>query len=168
MTATAVEIAPHRYRERFGRYFAELAVGDVFEHRPGRTISETDKTWFTLLTMNTLPMHFDADYAAQFEFGRIIVYSPLTVAIMVGQSVTDVSQKAIANLGWTNVRMTAPVFVGDALMSESQVMARRESKSRTDAGIVTVVTRGFKQGGLLVCDFEPTILVARVGHPLNM
>jgi len=167
MTRTAVEIAPNRFRERFGRYYEDFEVGHIYEHRPGRTISETDNTWFTLLTMNTHPLHFDAAYAAQSEFGRVIVCSPLTVAIMVGQSVTDVSQKAIANLGWTNIRMTAPVFVGDTLTSESEVMAKRESRSRPDAGIVTVVTRGFKQDGTLVCDFERTILVARIGHPLE-
>jgi itaconyl-CoA hydratase len=167
MTVTPAEIAPHRYRERFGRYFEDFAVGDIYEHRPGRTISEADNTWFTLLTMNTHPMHFDAEYAKHSEFGRCIVCSPLTVAIMVGQSVTDVSQKAIANLGWTNIRMTHPLFAGDTLTSESEVTAKRESKSRPDAGIVTVTTRGFNQQGTLVCDFERTILVARRGHPLE-
>ncbi|MFN0116470.1 MAG: MaoC family dehydratase [Paracoccaceae bacterium] len=165
MTVTHAEIAPNRFRERFGRYFEEFTVGDIYEHRPGRTISEADNTWFTLLTMNTHPLHFDAEYARHSEFGRCIVCSPLTVALMVGQSVTDVSQKAIANLGWTNIRMTHPLFAGDTLTSESEVMAKRESKSRPDAGIVTVVTRGFNQAGTLVCDFERTILVARRGHP---
>jgi itaconyl-CoA hydratase len=168
MTGTAHQIAPNRYRERFGRYFEDFTVGDVYEHRPGRTISETDNTWFTLLTMNTHPMHFDEEYAKHSEFGRTIVCSPLTLAIIVGQSVTAVSQKAIANLGWTNIRLTAPVFAGDTITSESEVMAKRESKSRPDAGIVTVVTRGFKQDGTLVCDFERTILVARRGHPIEV
>ena len=167
MTGTAVEVGPNRFRERFGRYYEDFEVGHIYEHRPGRTISETDNTWFTLLTMNTHPMHFDAEYAAQSEFGRCIVSSPLTVAIIVGQSVTDVSQKAIANLGWTNIRLTAPVFAGDTITSESEVTAKRESKSRPDAGIVTVVTRGFKQDGTLVCDFERTILVARRNHQVE-
>ncbi len=167
MTQTHVPAGERRIRERFGRYYEDFAVGEIYEHRPGRTISETDNTWFTLLTMNTHPMHFDAEYAKHSEFGRCIVCSPLTVAIMVGQSVTDVSQKAIANLGWTNIRMTAPLFAGDTLTSESEVVAKRDSRSRPDAGIVTVITRGFNQHGTLVCDFERTILVARRGHPLE-
>jgi acyl dehydratase len=167
MTGTAAEVGPHRFRERFGRYFEEFEVGHIYEHRPARTLTEADNTWFTLLTMNTHPMHFDAEYAKHSEFGRCIICSPLTVAVMVGQSVTDVSQKAIANLGWTNIRMTHPLFAGDTLTSESEVTAKRESKSRPDAGIVTVVTRGFNQAGRLVCDFERTILVARRGHPLE-
>jgi itaconyl-CoA hydratase len=167
MTVEHAEVGPRRYRERFGRYYEDFTVGDIYEHRPGRTLSETDNTWFTLLTMNTHPMHFDAEYAKHSEFGRCIICSPLTVAVMVGQSVTDVSQKAIANLGWTNIRMTHPLFAGDTLISESEVMATRASKSRPDAGIVTVVSRGFNQDGTLVCDFERTILVARRGHPLE-
>ncbi len=167
MTGNAVEVGPNRFRERFGRYYEDFETGHIYEHRPGRTISETDNSWFTLLTMNTHPLHFDAEYAAQSEFGRCIVSSPLTLAIIVGQSVTDVSQKAIANLGWTNIRLTAPVYAGDTITSESEVMGKRESKSRPDAGIVTVVTRGFKQDGTLVCDFERTILVARRNHPIE-
>jgi acyl dehydratase len=141
-------------------------VGAIYEHRPGRTITETDNTWFTLLTMNTHPMHFDAEYAKHSEFGRCIVCSPLTVALMVGMSVTDVSQKAIANLGWTNIRLTHPLFAGDTLTAESEVLGKRESKSRPDAGIVTVKTSGFNQHGVLVCDFERTMLIARQGHDL--
>jgi itaconyl-CoA hydratase len=114
--------------------------------------------------MNTHPLHFDAEYAKNSEFGRCIVASPLTVAILVGMSVSDVSQKAIANMGWTDIRMTAPVFAGDTLTSESEVLAKRESKSRPTAGLVTVKTRGFNQSGTLVCDFERTILIAKRGH----
>ena len=108
---------------------------------PGRTITQTDNTWFTLLTMNTHPLHFDEEYGRQSEFGRCIVASPFTVALMVGMSVTDVSQKAIANLGWTDIKLTHPVFAGDTLYAESEVLDKRESKSRPDAGIVTVRTR---------------------------
>lgn len=167
MTVEHAQVGPNRYRERFGRYYEDFTVGDIYEHRPGRTLTETDNTWFTLLTMNTHPMHFDAEYAKHSEFGRCIICSPLTVAVMVGQSVTDVSQKAIANLGWTNIRMTHPLFAGDTLTSETAVTAKRESKSRPDAGIVSVKTSGFNQHGVLVCDFERTILVARQGHPLE-
>jgi len=164
MVQTSVPVGPNRYRESFGRYYEDFTVGDIYEHRPGRTITETDNTWFTLLTMNTHPMHFDAEYAKHSEFGRCIVASPLTVALMVGMSVSDVSQKAIANLGWTDIRMTAPLFAGDTLTAESEVLAKRESKSRANAGLVTVKTRGFNQSGTLVCDFERTILIAKRGH----
>jgi acyl dehydratase len=164
MVQTHVPVGPNRYRESFGRYFEDFTVGDIYEHRPGRTITETDNTWFTLLTMNTHPLHFDVEYARNSEFGRCIVASPLTVAILVGMSVSDVSQKAIANMGWTDIRMTAPVFAGDTLTSESEVLAKRESKSRPTAGLVTVKTRGFNQSGTLVCDFERTILIAKRGH----
>ena len=121
MTQTAKDVGDRRIRETFGRYFEDFHEGDIYEHRPGRTITETDNTWFTLLTMNTHPMHFDAEYAKHSEFGRCIICSPLTVALMVGMSVTDVSQKAIANMGWTDIRMTHPLFAGDTLTAESEV-----------------------------------------------
>lgn len=167
MTQTAKQIGPGRYRESFGRYYEDFNAGDVYEHRPGRTITETDNTWFTLLTMNTHPMHFDAEYAKASEFGRCIVCSPFTVALLVGMSVTDVSQKAIANLGWNDIRMTAPLFAGDTLYGESEVLDKRESKSRAGAGIVTVRTIGKKQDGGVVCTFERKILVAKRGHSVE-
>ncbi|MEL6236174.1 MAG: MaoC family dehydratase [Pseudomonadota bacterium] len=163
MAGSVVKTGENRFRERFGRYFEEFEVGHIYEHRPGRTITETDNTWFTLLTMNTHPMHFDEEYAKASEFGRTIVCSPFTVALMVGMSVTDVSQKAIANLGWSEIKLTHPLFAGDTLTAESEVLAKRESKSRPNAGLVTVATRGFNQQGTLVCAFERTILVAREG-----
>ena len=167
MAGTVKKVGENRYRESFGRYFEDFNVGDIYEHRPGRTISETDNTWFTLLTMNTHPLHFDAEYGKASEFGRCIVASPLTLAIVVGMSVTDVSQKAIANLGWKELRMPAPVFAGDTLYAESEVLDKRESKSRPTAGLVTVRTRGRKTDGTVVCDFERTILVAKRGHAVE-
>ena len=167
MSHTAKPVGPNRYRESFGRYFEDFAVGDTYEHRPGRTITETDNTWFTLLTMNTHPLHFDAEYGKASEFGRCIVCSPLTVALLVGISVTDVSQKAIANLGWKEIRMSAPVFAGDTLYAESEVLAKRESNSRPTAGIVTVRTIGRNQDGVEVCSFERSILVAKRGHSVE-
>ena len=167
MSHTPQAISPGRYRESFGRYFEDFVIGDLYEHRPGRTISEADNTWFTLLTMNTHPLHFDAEYGKASEFGRCIVASPLTLAIVVGMSVTDVSQKAIANLGWKEIRMPAPVFAGDTLYAESEVLEKRESKSRPTAGLVTVRTRGKKSDGTVVCDFERTILVAKRGHAVE-
>lgn len=167
MVQNTKQIGAQRYRETFGRHYEDFTVGDTYEHRPGRTISETDNTWFTLLTMNTHPMHFDAEYAKASEFGRCIVCSPFTVALMVGMSVTDVSQKAIANLGWNDIRMTHPLFAGDTLTAESEVLAKRESASRPTAGIVTVKTTGFNQHGVVVCTFTRTMLVAKTGHSVE-
>jgi acyl dehydratase len=164
MVQNAKSLGGQRYRETFGRYYEDFEVGDTYEHRPGRTITETDNTWFTLLTMNTHPLHFDAEYARATEFGRCLVASPLTVALMVGMSVSDVSQKAIANLGWKEIKLTHPVFPGDTLYAESSVLDKRESKSRPDAGVVSVSTVGRNQAGVVVCTFERTILVAKRGH----
>lgn len=161
------QIAPQRYRESYGRYFEEFEVGDVYEHRPGRTISETDNTWFTLLTMNTHPLHFDKEYAQHSEFGQLLVNSALTLSIVVGMSVSDTSQKAIANLGWTNIAMPAPVFVGDTLTSESQVTEKRPSKSRPNQGLVSIETRGFKQDGTMVISFARTMLIPFRGHGVD-
>ena len=141
MVQVIKQVGEKRYRETFGRHYEEFTIGDIYEHRPGRTITETDNTWFTLLTMNTHPMHFDAEYAKESEFGKCIVCSPFTVALMVGMSVTDVSQKAIANLGWTDIKLTSPLFAGDTLYAESEVLDKRESSSRPGAGIVTVQAR---------------------------
>jgi itaconyl-CoA hydratase len=167
MSHTPVQIAPGRYRESFGRHYEDFVVGDTYEHRPGRTISEADNTWFTLLTMNTHPLHFDAEYGKASEFGRCIVASPLTLAILVGMSVSDVSQKAIANLGWKDIRMTSPVYPGDTLYAESEVLDKRESKSRPTAGVVTVRTRGRNQHGTVICEFERSILIAKRGFAVD-
>ena len=158
------EVGPNRYRESYGRYFEDFEIGDVYEHRPGRTIGEADNTWFTLLTMNQHPLHFDAAYTAKTEFGRPLVNSALTLAIVTGMSVSDVSQKAIANLGWDKIRLTAPVFVGDTIYSETEVLDKRESKSRPTQGIVTVKTTGKKADGTVFMTFERAVLVPKRGH----
>ena len=163
MVQHSKKVSENRYRESFGRYYEDFVVGDVYEHRPGRTITQADNTWFTLLTMNTHPLHFDEEYGKASEFGRCIVASPLTVALVVGMSVTDVSQKAIANLGWREIRMTAPLYAGDTLYAESEVIAKRESRSRPTAGLVTVRTTGLNQDGVAVCSFERTVLVPKRG-----
>jgi itaconyl-CoA hydratase len=163
MRPGVIEVGPQRYRETFGRYYEEFAVGDVYEHRPGRTITETDNTWFTLLTMNTHPSHFDWEYAKETEFKRPLVCSPLTVAILVGMSVSDVSQKAVANLGWKEIRLTAPVFAGDTLYAESEVIEKRESEKRPQQGIVTIKTTGRNQNGVVVCEFLRTMLIWKKG-----
>jgi acyl dehydratase len=142
-----------------GRYFEDFAVGDVYRHWPGRTISETDNTWFTLLTMNTHPLHFDAAYAAGTEFGRPLVNSCLTLSMVVGMSVRDLSQNAIANLGWDKIKLSAPVFVGDTLYAESEVLDKRASASRPNQGIVSARTTGRKADGTEFMSFERAFLV---------
>jgi len=167
MVAITREVAPGRWRASAGRYFEDFTVGDIYEHRPGRTIGEADNTWFTLLTMNHHPLHFDEAYAAKSEFGRPVVNSCLTLSIVAGMSVADVSQKAIANLGWTDIRLTAPVFVGDTIYAESEVLAKRESKSRPTQGVVTVRTTGKKADGSVFISYERTVLVPKTGHAVE-
>ena len=167
MVAVAKEVAPRRWRAAAGRVYEEFAVGDVYEHRPGRTISEADNTWFTLLTMNQHPLHFDAVYAAKTEFGRPVVNSCLTLSIVAGMSVADVSQKAVANLGWTDIKLTAPVFVGDTVYADSEVLATRESASRPTQGVVTVRTTGKKSDGTVFMTYERTILVPKREHAVE-
>jgi itaconyl-CoA hydratase len=169
MSGEAKLVGERTYRESFGRYFEDFKVGDIYQHRPGRTITQYDNISFTLLTMNTHPMHFDEQYAKHSEFGRCIVCSPLTVALMVGMSVTDVSQKAIANLGWTDIKLTHPLFAGDTLYAESEVLDKRESKSRPGAGIVSVKTLGLNQDGIKVCEFNRTMLIMkRAGNDVEL
>ena len=152
----------------FGNYFDDFTIGDVFKHPLGRTITDVDNQWFTLLTMNTNPNHFDANLASATEFHQPLVNSTLTLAIVAGQSVYDISQNAFANLGWKNIELTAPVFVGDTIYSESKVVGLRESKSRPYAGIVTVQTRGFKQDGTVFMHYERSVYVyKRAGSPIG-
>ena len=167
MVATAKPVGDNRYRETYGRVFEDFTVGDVYEHRPGRSITESDNTWFTLLTMNQHPLHFDMEYARHSEFGRPLVNSALTLAIVAGMSVSDVSQQAIANLGWTDIVMPAPVFVGDTIYAESEVLEKRESKSRPTQGIVSVETRAHNQDGKLVMSYKRSVLVPKRGHTVE-
>ncbi len=167
MVAEAREVAPGRYRESYGRYLEDFRVGDVYEHRPGRTISEADNTWFTLLTMNQHPLHFDAEYAAKSEFGRLVVNSTFTLALVAGMSVSDVSQKTVANLGWDKIRLSAPVFVGDTVYAESEVLAVRDSKSRPTQGVVSVKTTGKKADGTVFMTYERTMLIPKRGHAVD-
>jgi acyl dehydratase len=153
-----------RIRASYGRYLEDFQIGDIYEHRPGRTITEADNIHFSLLTMNFHPMHCDAAYAAKSEFGQLLVNSGLTVAIVLGMTVNDVSGKAIANLGWKEINLTAPVFCGDTLYAESEVLEKRESRSRPTQGIVTVHTRAFKQDGVQVMDFVRSALIPKRGH----
>jgi itaconyl-CoA hydratase len=144
------------------RTYGELEVGAVYRSRHGRTVLEADNVWFTLLTMNTNPIHFDAEYAATTEWGRPLVDSTFTLALVTGLTVEDVSERGI-NLGWREVRLPAPVFAGDTIRAETEVLAKRESRSRQGKGIVTVRTRGLNQRDEVVIDFERTIMLELAG-----
>lgn len=144
-----------------GRYFEDFEVGDTYRHPLGRTITEADNSWFTLLTMNTNSLHFDRRFAEQSDFGKIVVNSTLTVAIVTGMSVIDTSQLAYANLGWDEIRLTHPVFVGDTLYAESEVLDLRASESKPEVGIVTIRTRGLNQDGQEVVRWKRTFMVYR-------
>jgi itaconyl-CoA hydratase len=158
------ELGLKHYRETSGLYYEDFEVGDVFEHRPGRTITDVDNIWMTLLTMNVQPVHFDAAYAAKTEWKKMLVDSTFTLALVTGMSVRTVSAKVVANLGWDKVKATHPVFAGDTLYAESTVLFKRESKSRPTQGIVTVSTRGLNQDGKEVMSFERTMLIYKRGH----
>ena len=147
-----------------GRYFEDFIVGDVYEHPLGRTITTADNIWFTLLTQNTAPIHFDHHYASQTEFKRPLVNSCLTLALVTGQSVTDVSQNVFANLGWDEVKLPHPVFEGDTIYSRSEVLQARESRSRPEVGVVTVQTTGVNQDGREVISFKRTAMIYRRGR----
>jgi len=147
-----------------GRVYEDFEVGDIYRHSPGRTVLAADNTWFTLLTMNTNPIHFDHAYAAKTEFGRTLVDSTFTLAVVTGQSVSDISRNAMANLGWDEVRLPHPLFEGDTIYSQSEVLEKRESKSRPNVGIVRFKTTGFNQDGTVVIEFKRTAMIYRRGH----
>ena len=149
--------------EPIGRFFEDFEIGDVYRHPLGRTVTEADNVWFTLLTMNTNPIHFNREYAAQTEFGKPLVNSAFTLAVVVGLSVIDTSQQAFANLGWEEVTLDHPVFVGDTLYAESKVLGKRESVSRPHGGIVTIRTRGLNQDGTQVIGWRRTFFVYKRG-----
>jgi acyl dehydratase len=147
-----------------GRFYEDFTVGDVYQHPLGRTVTTTDNLWFTLLTQNTAPIHFDHHYAAQTAFGKPLVDSTFTLALVTGQSVSDISQNVFANLGWDEVRLPNPAFEGDTIYSQSEALSTRESASRPDVGIVTVRTTGYNQDGVVVITFIRTIMVYKRGH----
>ena len=135
-----------------------------YEHPIGRTVLAADNTWFTLMTMNTNPVHFDYNYSSKTEFGKPLVNSCLTLAILTGESVIDLTQNVFANLGWDEVRMPSPVFEGDTIYSRSEVLEKRESQSRPAVGIVRVKTTGYNQNGAVVMEFKRTFMVYKRGH----
>ena len=147
-----------------GRVFEDFSVGDIYEHPLGRTILDADNIWFTCLTMNTNPIHFDGEYAKQTEFKRRLVNSCFTLSLVTGQSVTDLTMNGVANLGWDEVRLPNPLFEGDTVYSRSEVLETRESKSRPKVGIVRVKTTGVNQDNVPVIEFTRTFMIWKRGH----
>ena len=154
--------APKSWR---GRFFEDFAPGDVFRSRFGRTITEADNLWFTCLTMNTNQMHFNAPFAERTRFGRLLVNSTFTVALVTGMSVPDTSENAAANLSWTDIQLPSPVYAGDTIWVESEVLETRESRSNPSVGIVGIRTRGVNQDGVVVVEFRRTFMIYRRGAP---
>ena len=147
-----------------GRVFEDFVVGDVYEHPLGRTITQADNIWFTCLTMNTNPIHFDAEYAARTEFKRPLVNSCFTLALVTGQSVIDLTINGVANLAWDDIRLPRPVFEGDTIYARSEVLETRESASRPTMGIVKVRSTGVNQDGTTVIEFTRTFMIWKRGH----
>jgi len=161
------KVGENRYRETYGLYFEDFVIGSTVEHRPGRTITENDNIWQSLLCMNPHPLHFDSEYGAKTEFGRTLVSSTITFSIVAGMSVHSTSAKAIANLGWDKVRLVAPVFVGDTLYAESEVLRKRLSQKRPTQGIVTCKTTGLKADGTVFLTYRRSFLVPTRGHSVE-
>lgn len=147
-----------------GRVFEDFTVGDVYDHPLGRTVTQADNIWFTCITMNTNPIHFDAEYASHTEFKRPLVNSCFTLSLVTGQSVIDLTMNAVANLGWEDVRLPNPLFEGDTVYARSEVLETRESRSRPNVGIVRVRTTGVNQDGTPVIEFTRTFMIWKRGH----
>jgi itaconyl-CoA hydratase len=162
------KIGERRYREVHGLYYEDFEIGAVVEHRPGRTVTEADNIWQSLLALNTHPLHIDNAYGEKTEFGRTLVSSLVTFSIVGGLSVNGTSAKTLANLGWDKVRLHHPVFVGDTLYAESEYLAKRLSQSRPNQGIVTVETRGVKADGTLFMSYQRSFLVPTREHALEI
>jgi len=156
--STEAAPAPKEWR---GRFFEDFSVGDVFRSRIGRTITDADNVWFTCLTMNTNQVHFNAPYAERTRFGRTLVNSTFTLALVTGLTVPDTSENAAANLAWTDIKLPKPVFVGDTLWSESEILELRESQSNASVGIVTMRCRGVNQNAEVVIEFRRTFMAYR-------
>ncbi|MGY0466459.1 MaoC family dehydratase [Kitasatospora sp. cg17-2] len=160
-------IGERRYREVVGRHYEEFEVGEVVEHRPGRTVTELDNVLMSMLSMNDAPLHIDAAYSAHTPWGRPIVSSLVTLSIVGGMTARSTSGRTIANLGWENIRMTHPVFTGDTLYAQTETLAKRLSRSREGQGIVNCRTTGTKSTGETVVVFERSFLVPLLGHGLD-
>ncbi|MEM7047409.1 MAG: MaoC family dehydratase [Pseudomonadota bacterium] len=165
MKAYGIEkLGPQHYQENPGRDFEDFEVNDIYDHWPGRTITQADNVWFTNLTMNTHPIHFDENYASHTEFGKCLVNSTFTLALVAGMSVSGSSQKAVANLGWEEIKLPIPVFVGDTLYARTEILGKRESKSRPTQGIIRARHTGRNQNGDVVLDMTRSFLSFKRGH----
>jgi acyl dehydratase len=156
------DLAPKSLR---GRLFEDLGVGDVFRSRFGRTVTEADNVWFTCLTMNTNQIHFNAEFAARTRFERPLVNSTFTLALVTGMSVPDTSENAAANLSWTDIELPNPVYAGDTIWVESEVIALRPSRTNASVGVVGIRTRGLNQDGVVVIEFKRTFMLYRRDAP---
>ncbi|GAB2592301.1 MaoC family dehydratase [Streptomyces capparidis] len=148
-----------RFREVVGFAYEEFTVGHVIEHRPGRTVTEMDNVLMSMLHMNAAPLHIDAAYSERSAWGRPVVSSLVTLAIVGGMTARSTSGRTLANLGWENIRLTCPVFAGDTLYAETEILAKRLSASRPGEGVVTCRTRGVKSTGETVLTYERSFLV---------
>jgi itaconyl-CoA hydratase len=161
------KVDTNRYREIYGMYYEDFTVGDVIEHRPGRTILDVDNTYFTLLTLNSAMAHFDWNYSSKTEWERPLLNSTFTLALVTGMSVHSTTQNGVANLGWDNVKLLHPIFIGDTVYAETEIKFKRDSKSRPTQGIVTVHTTGLKVDGqtgekdIKVIEFDRTFLMQK-------
>ena len=153
------KVGERRFRECHGLYYEDVVVGEIVEHRPGRTVTEADNIWQSLLAVNLHPLHIDAAYAEKTEWGKPLVSSLVTLSIVTGMSVASTSGRGVANLGWEEIRLLTPVFVGDTLYAESEFLEKRLSRSRPSLGLVTCATRGLKAGGTLFLTCKRTFLL---------
>ena len=160
--SAADERAPVEWR---GRFFEDFRVGDVYKSRLGKTVTRTDNQWFTLLTLNTNQMHFNEHYAKGTPFGQPLVNSAFTLALVTGMTVPDTSENATANLSWTDIKLPRPVFEGDTLWAESEILELRESASRPNVGIVSIRSRGINQKHEVVIEFRRTFMVYKRDAP---
>jgi itaconyl-CoA hydratase len=158
------KVGERRFREFHGLHYEDVTVGEIVEHRPGRTVTEADNVWQSLLAVNLHPLHIDAAYAEKSEWGRPLVSSLVTLSIVTGMSVNSTSARGVANLGWEEIRLLAPVFVGDTLYAESEFLEKRLSHSRPNLGLVTCATRGFKADGTLFLSCKRTFLLPTREH----
>ena len=159
---TDTRSAPKEWR---GRFFEDIDVGDVYVSRLGRTITETDNIWFTLLTLNTNQLHFNTPYSERTRFGKPLVNSAFTLALVTGMTVPDTSENATANLAWTDITMPNPVFIGDTLWAESEIVETRESRSTPTVGIVSMRCRGINQRREVVIEFKRTFMIYKRDAP---
>jgi len=157
-------VGERRFREVHGLFYEDVVVGEIVEHRPGRTVTETDNLWQSLLALNPNPLHIDAAYAEKTEWGKPLVSSLVTLSIVTGMSVNSTSFRTIANLGWDEVRLLAPVFAGDTLYAETEFLEKRLSRSRPAQGLVTCATRGLKADGTVFLTFKRTFLLPTREH----